>query len=298
MRAGSLTELMSFAAVAEELSFRRAATRMNVSPSALSHTIRRLEERLEVRLINRTTRSVALTEPGSALLAQLTPALAALEEVEQAATSFREGVMGTVRLNVPSMAAHLLFGEGLADFAREYPSVRLEIVVDDDLRDIVGAGFDAGIRLGHQVHRDMIAVRMTGKLRVTVAGSPAYLAARGVPQTPDDLHGHDCINYRWAQTGAAYRWPFVKGGQTREIAVEGPLATNDTHLMIAAALGGTGLVCLLEARLDKELESGALVRVLGDWCTSLPEFYLYYPSRRQLSPALRALIGHLQKRMT
>ncbi len=296
MRAGSLTELMSFAAVAEELSFRRAAVRMNVSPSALSHTIRRLEERLEVRLINRTTRSAALTEPGAALLAQLTPALAALDHVEQAATDFREGVIGTVKLNVPSMAAHLLFNDGLGDFAREQPGVRLEIIVDDDLSDIVGVGFDAGIRLGHQVHRDMIAVQVSGELRVAVAGAPAYLEARGAPQSPDDLHHHDCINYRWAHTGASYRWPFVKDGQTKEVAVEGPLASNDTHVMIDAALEGAGLVCLLERRLERHLESGALRSVLEGWRATLPAFFLYYPSRRQMPLALRALIDHLKKR--
>jgi DNA-binding transcriptional LysR family regulator len=297
MRSGAFSELVSFVAVGQELSFRRAATRTGVSPSALSHTIRRLEERLGVRLINRTTRSVALTEAGLALFARLVPAFTELDQAEEAATMFRDQLVGTVRLNVPSLAACLLFEVGLGQFAREFPGVHLEITVDDDLSDVVAAGFDAGIRLGHRVHSDMIAVRVTPDLRVAVAGSPTYLSSRGTPVTPEDLHQHDCLNYRWSTSGAVYRWMFAKDGQVKEIAVKGPLTANDTNLLVSAALEGAGLVCMLEGRLQKHLDSNRLVRVLEDWCAPFPGFYLYHPGRRQMPQALRALITFLQHRV-
>lgn len=268
---------------------------MGVSPSALSHTIRRLEERLGVRLVNRTTRSVALTEPGLALLARLVPAFAELDAAEETAVLFREQPVGTVRLNLPSLAAYVLFGEGLGRFARDFPGVNLEMTVEDGFTDIVAAGFDAGIRLGHRVHRDMLAVRVTPDLRVVVAGSPDYLRSRGTPVTPDDLHGHSCINYRWSASGAVYRWTFARDGQVREVAVEGPLIANDTNLIVAAALDGAGLTCMLEKRIQKHLDSGRLVRVLDDWCAPFPGFFLYYSGRRQMPQALRALITYLQR---
>lgn len=295
MRPGAFSELIGFAAVAQELSFRRAATRMGVSPSALSHTIRRLEERLGVRLLNRTTRSVALTEPGLALFARLVPAFAELDAAEESATMFREQLVGTVRLNLPSLAAHILFGEGLGRFTRDFPGVNLELTVEDGFSDIVAAGYDAGIRLGESVHRDMIAVRVTPDLRVAIAGSPSYLSSCEIPVTPDDLHRHACISYRWSVSGAVYRWPFAKDGQVKEVAVEGPLTVNHTNLMVAAALEGVGLVCLLEQRVKEHLDSGRLVRVLEDWCAPFPGFFLYYSGRRQMPPALRALITHLQR---
>lgn len=294
MRPGAFSELVGFVAVGQELSFRRAATRMGVSPSALSHTIRKLEERLGVRLLNRTTRSVALTEPGLALFARLVPAFAELDAAEESATVFREQLVGTVRLNVPSLAAYLLFQEGLGSFAREFPGVHLDITVEDGFTDIVAAGFDAGIRLGHRVHRDMIAVRVTPDLRVAVAGSPDYFNDRGMPVVPDDLHQHACLNYRWSVSGAVYRWTFAKDGQVKEIAVEGPLTLNDTNLIVAAALEGAGIVCMLEGRLQEHIDSGRLIRVLEDWCAPFPGFFLYYSGRRQMPQALRALITHLQ----
>jgi DNA-binding transcriptional LysR family regulator len=295
MRSGDFSELVGFVAVGQELSFRRAAMRMGVSPSALSHTIRRLEERLGVRLLNRTTRSVALTEAGLSLFARLVPVFAELDAAEESATLFREQLVGTVRVNVPSLAAYLLFGEGLGRFTREFPGVHLEITVEDGFTDVVAAGFDAGIRLGETVHRDMIAVRVTPDLRVAVVGSPAYFTSRGVPVTPEDLHQHDCLNYRWSVSGAVYRWKFAKDEQVKEIEVKGPLTMNDTSLMVAAALEGAGLVCLLEGRVREHLESGRLVRVLEDWCAPFPGFFLYYPSRRQMPQALRALIAYLQR---
>lgn len=295
MRPSSFSELVGFVAVGQELSFRRAASRMGVSPSALSHTVRRLEERLGVRLLNRTTRSVALTEAGTALLARLTAAFAELDRAEESATVFRDQLVGTVRLNLPSLAAYLLFEAGLGQFSRQFPRLCLDIVVDDDFSDVVADGFDAGIRLGHQVHRDMIAVRVTPDLRVAIAGSPDYFRSRARPAVPDDLHQHDCLNYKWSESGSLCRWQFAKGEQIKEIAVDGPLISNDTNLLIAAALDGVGLVCMLEGRLQKHLDSGQLVRVLEDWCQPFPGFYLYYPGRRQMPPALRALITFLQR---
>lgn len=295
MRAGAFSELVGFVAVGQELSFRRAATRMGVSPSALSHTIRRLEERLGVRLLNRTTRSVALTEPGLALFARLVPAFAELDAAEEAATTFREQIVGTVRINLTGLAAHILFGEGLGRFTRDFPGVNLEITVEDGLTDVVAGGFDAGIRIGQQVHRDMIAVRVTPDLRVAVVGSPAYFNSREIPVTPDDLHQHACINYRWSASGATYRWAFSNGEQAKEVAVEGPLTMNDTELIVAAALDGAGLACVLEERVRDDLDSGRLVRVLEDWCAPFPGFFLYYSGRRQMPQALRALITYLQR---
>ena len=294
MRSGAYSELVGFVAVGQELSFRHAATRMGVSPSALSHTIRRLEERLGVRLLNRTTRSVALTEPGLALMERLVPAFAELEAAEQSAIAYRDQIAGTVRLNIPSLAAHLLFSECLGTFTQDYPGIKLEIVVEDGLSDVTAAGFDAGIRQGHTVHRDMIAVRVTPDLRVAVAGSPSYFAGRSPPVVPDDLQQHVCLNYLWSGSGAIYHWNFANGDQAREVSVAGPLTTNDTHLLVDAALDGAGLVCLLEDRLEHHFESGRLVRVLSDWCAPLPGFFLYYSSRRQMPQALRALITRLQ----
>lgn len=295
MRPGEFSELVGFVAVGQELSFRRAATRMGVSSSALSHTIRKLEERIGVRLLNRTTRSVALTDAGQALFARLVPVFAELDAAEESASSFREQVVGTVKLNMPSLAAYILFDEGLGRFTRDLPGVRLEITVEDGFTDIVAGGFDAGIRIGDRIHRDMIAVPVTPDVRMAVVGSPAYFSKHGTPATPDELGQHACISYRWSDSGAVCPWTFSRDGQVKEIAVEGPLTVNDTNLMVAAALDGAGLICLLEGRLQQHLDSGRLVRVLQDWCAPFPGFFLYYSGRRQIPQALRSLIAYLQR---
>lgn len=293
MRPGAYYELTGFVAVARDLSFRRAAIRLGVSPSALSHTVRRLEERLGVKLLNRTTRSVALTEPGTALLERLLPAFADLDAAEEAASTFRDQPTGVVRLNLPSLAADMLFGRSFGRFVRDLPGVRLELTVEDGFTDIVADGFDAGIRLGERVHRDMIAVRLTPDLRVAVVGAPAYLASRPPPQTPEDLYEHACINYRWLESGAVHRWTFSKADKVLEVSVDGPLTLNDTNLIVAAALDGVGLACLLENRVAEQLADGRLVRVLEDWCQPFSGFFLYYPGRRHMPPAMRALIQFL-----
>ncbi len=292
MRGSDYAELLAFVAVAEARSFRRAAARLGLSPSALSHTIRALEERLGAKLLNRTTRSVAPTEAGQGLLDRLAPAFADIAGAVQSVRAASARPSGTLRLNLPKLAAELILVPAFGRFARAYPDVRLELMVDDGLTDV--AGFDAGIRPGERVHRDMVAVRVTADLRTAVIGSPGYLAARPPPRTPHDLKDHSCVNYRFAGSGALYRWPFARAGETLEVAVEGALTLNDTDLIRAATLDGAGLACTLEASVADDLAAGRLLRVLEDWCQPFPGFFLYYPGRRQVPPALRVLIDTLR----
>ena len=294
MRGTKYAELAAFVAVAQERSFRRASERLGVSPSALSHTVRELEERLGARLFNRTTRSVAPTEAGLGLLDRLAPAFAEIASAVESMRAFQDQPSGIVRLNLPKLAAQMALASAFGRFARIYPNVRLELTVDDGLTDIVADGFDAGIRPGELVQRDMVAVRVTPDLRTAIVGSPSYLTSHPQPHTPRDLRGHACINYRWARSGALYRWPFEKAGELLEVAVEGPLTLNDTDLILAAALDGVGLACILENAVTDHIAAGRLVRVLEDWCQPFPGFFLYYPGRRQVPTALRALIAFLQ----
>lgn len=294
MRGTEYAELAAFVAVAQERSFRRASVRLGLSPSALSHTIRELEERLGAKLLNRTTRSVAPTDAGLGLLDRLAPAFADIAGAVGAVSAFRNRPSGTVRVNLPKLAAQMALAPAFGRFARAYPEVRLELTVDDGLTDIVAGGFDAGIRPGERVQRDMVAVRVTPDLRTAVVGSPGYLASRPRPHTPRNLRGYACINYRWAGSRALYRWPFGKAGEALEVAVEGPLTLNDTDLILAAALDGVGLACLLESAVAGHVAAGRLVRVLEEWCQPFPGFFLYYPGRRQVPTALRALIDFLQ----
>ncbi len=294
MRSTGHADLVSFVAVAEALSFRRAADRLGLSRSALSHAIRELEARLGVRLLNRTTRSVALTEAGQALFDRLQPSFADIAGAVETVRAFGGQPSGTVRINLPKLAAHSVLAPAFGRFARAYPEVRLEVTVDDALTDIVAGGFDAGVRPGERLQRDMVAVRITPDLRSAIVGSPAYLAGRAAPLRPEDLQDHACINYRWGGSGALYRWPFVRGGKTFDVQVEGPLTLNDTDLILAAALDGVGLACLLEDRVAPDIAANRLVRVLEDCSPTIPGFFLYYAGRRQTPPALRALIDFLQ----
>lgn len=294
MRGAEYAELAAFVAVAQERSFRRAATRLGLSPSALSHTIRELEERLGAKLLNRTTRSVAPTDAGLSLFNRLAPAFSDIAGAVEAVSAFRDRPSGTVRLNLPRLAAVIVLAPAFGHFARAYPDVRLELTVDDSLTDIVAGGFDAGIRLGERVHQDMVAVRVTPDLRVAVIGAPGYFASKDRPHTPHDLRHHACINYRWTENGALYRWKFEREGEALDVIVEGPLTLNDTDLILAAALDGVGLGYLLERRVAGHLATGQLVRVLDEWCPPFSGFFLYYPGRRQMPPALRALIDFLQ----
>lgn len=294
MRGSDYAELMAFLAVAQERSFRRAAIRLGLSASALSHTIRSLEERLGAKLLNRTTRSVAPTQAGQDLYDRLAPAFADIAGAVAGVRAASGQPSGTVRLNLPKLAAELVLAPALGHFARAYPDVHLEVMIDDGLTDIIAAGFDAGIRPGERVHRDMVAVRVTPDLRAAVVGAPDYLASQPRPRTPQDLKNHACINYRFDASGALYRWPFAQAGEVLDVMVEGTLTLNDTNLIRIAALDGAGLAYTLEDSVADDIAAGRLVRVLEDWCQPFPGFFLYYPGRRQVPPALRALIDMLR----
>ncbi len=296
MRGSEFGELAAFVAVVEELSFRRAATRLGVTPSSLSHSIRGLEERLGVRLLNRTTLSVAATEAGLALFGRVAPAFGEVVGAVEQVSSFRDRPAGTLRINLPKLAAELIFGPKFGLFTRAYPEIRLELTIDDGLADIVAAGFDAGIRPGELLQKDMVAVRVSPDLRVAVVGSPQYFASRPRPRTPPDLREHACLAYRWTRSGAIHRWPFQKRGKALEVLPTGPMVINDTDVLVRAALTGAGLICTLEDSVAAHVEAGRLVRVLDDWCQPFPGFFLYYPSRRQLPVALRTLVEFLRAR--
>lgn len=296
MRGQEYGELAAFVAVVEELSFRRAATRLGLTPSALSHTIRGLEERLGVRLLNRTTRSVAATEAGLALFGRVSPAFSDIAGAVEGISAYREGVAGTLRINLPKLAADLIFDKAFAAFARKHPDIRLELTIDDGITDIVAGGFDAGVRPGEMLQRDMVAVRVTPDLRIAVVGSPSYFAARSEPTHPKDLREHACIAYRWSRSGSVYRWPLGKRGKVLEVVPTGPLVVDDVDVMVRAAVDGVGLACILEDSVAEHVAKGRLVRVLDDWCQPFPGFFLYYPSHRQVPVVLRALVDFLRAR--
>jgi DNA-binding transcriptional LysR family regulator len=290
-----LTVLAAFAVVADERSFTRAAARLGVSRSAISHAIRLLEERVGLRLLARTTRTVAPTEAGARLLTQLRPALndiqAALTEVGQ----LRAKPAGTIRLIAPPVAVAAVVSPKLADFGRSYPEVVLEISAEDNYgRDLVAGNFDAGIHLGEFLQRDMVAVRVTADQRAAIVAAPGYFGSHPKPKEPRDLTAHRCLRYRMGASGSVYRWEFEKLGKPVTVSVSGPLIFNDVDLMLRAALDGVGLAFVLEDQVIDHLASGRLVRVLEDWCPPFDGFFLYYPSRRHQSPALQALVETLR----
>ncbi|WP_226469767.1 LysR family transcriptional regulator [Luteimonas panaciterrae] len=294
MRGFEFAELTAFVAIAEERSFRRAAARLGLMPSTLSHALRDLEERLGVRLINRTTRSVSPTEAGERLLLTLAPALRDVRHAVETVNDFRETPAGTVRLSVPRMAAMMILAPAFERFARNYPDVVLEVALEEGFVDIVERGFDAGIRLRESVAANMIAVPVSPDQRIAVVASPAYLADHPPPQTPFDLAHHRCIGYRQVASGALYRWEFEKQREEIAVPVPGAFILDDPELMVAAALAGAGLTYTTQAYVAQHLQDGRLVRVLEDWCPFFPGFVLYYPSRRQVPGALRALIEVLR----
>lgn len=296
MKGGEFSELFAFVTVADERSFRRAAERLGVSPSALSHTIRALEERLGTRLLNRTTRSVAPTQAGQRLFERLRPALADVEEAVQDAGMRHDRPLGVVRVNLPRIAAQLVVAPILADFLAAYPGVRLDLVIDDSITDVVAAGFDAGIRSGELVHQDMVAVRLTPDLRMAVVGAPAYFMQRPHPHEPRELHGHACVGYRWKETGALQRWRFNGADGPIDVDVESVLTVNDTNFLLDAALRGAGLAFLVESFVAPYLKRGELVRVLEPWCRPFAGFYLYYPNSRHMPGALRAFVDFIKLR--
>ncbi|MEA2781475.1 MAG: hypothetical protein QOK29_3019 [Rhodospirillaceae bacterium] len=284
-----LTDLSSFAMIAARRSFRRAAAELGMSPSALSHAMRGLEERLGVRLLNRTTRSVAVTEAGERLLARLGPALRDIADAVEEIGALRETPSGTLRLNVPRSAAQLVLLPLVGRFLAAYPEMRLEIIAEDGLVVIVAAGFDAGVRFGESLQGDMIAAPIGPAQRFAVVCSPDYARLHGIPRTPHELHGHECIRHRFS-SGAIYNWEFEGNGEAIEIVVEGRLTLNNHDLMIGAARDGLGLACVFENHVRGCLSDGSLLRVLEDWCPPFPGFFIYYPGRRQMPAGLRAFI--------
>jgi len=282
-----------FLAVAEERSFTRAGKRLGVSPSAISHAVRGLEEDVGVRLLSRTTRSVAPTEAGEQLLARLRPALTDVQDALDQLSGSRDKPAGRVRLLVPRLAGTTVLGPKLAKFTRDYPDVVLDITADDSRLDIVAGGFDAGIHFGEYIQKDMIAVRVSKDHRAAIVGAPSYFKSHPKPKTPHDLLKHRCINFRHGSAGV-YRWEFDKGKKSLSVAVNGPLIVDDVETLVRAAIDGIGLAFLSDERVEPQLESGNLIRVLEDWCQPFPGFFLYYPSRRQQPAALSALINTLR----
>ncbi len=287
-----LGDLAAFSVVAEERSFTRAAGRLGVSQSALSHAMRGLEKRMGLQLLARTTRSVAPTAAGSALLAELGPALERIEGALAEARQLRERPAGRIRLVVPGTAARLVLLPKLTEFARRFPEVELEVTSSNDPVDLVAGGYDAGIQIGEFIQRDMIAVRVSGDLRLAVVGSPGYFEAHGVPRTPRDLKDHACIGFRFRS--GVYRWEFEKGRRALTVNPRGPVSFDDPELVIGAVLEGLGIGTSLEAPLAGMIGEGRLVQVLREWCPVFPGYFLYYPSRRNQAGALAALIGALR----
>jgi len=288
-----LNVLSAFLAVAEERSFTRAARRLGVSTSALSHAVRGLEERLGVRLLARTTRSVAPTEAGAQLVSRLGPALGDIRGALDHLTRLRDTPAGRVRLLTTRSAAMMMLAPKLAEFVERYPDVVLDVTTRQDRVDLVAGGFDAGIHLGEFIERDMVAVRISRDQRAAIVAAPRYFTSHPKPKTPRDLTHHTCINFRHGSNGL-YRWEFEKGRRSLAVGVDGPLIVDDAAVLVRAALDGAGLAFALEEQVAPHLASGALVRVLEDWCPPFAGYFLYYPSRRQQPAALSALIDTLR----
>lgn len=289
-------ELAAFALVAKERSFTRAGAKLGVSPSALSQTVKALEARLGVRLLARTTRSVAPTEAGERLLQTVAPRFEEIEHALTALSEMRERPAGMIRITAGEHAARTVLQRGLARLLPQYPDIKVEIVVDYGLVDIVAEGFDAGVRLGEQVAKDMIALRIGPDMRMAVVGSPAYFRERPAPQAPQDLTEHNCINMRLPTYGGLFAWEFEKNGRELKVRVDGQLTFNTIRQRLDSALQGLGLAYMPEDVAAPCIASGKLVRVLEDWCPPFAGYHLYYPSRRHASPAFSLLVEALRFR--
>ena len=290
----NVNDLLVFLAVARERSFTKAAAKLGVSQSALSHTVRELEERLGIRLLTRTTRSVAPTDAGERLLRSLGPRFDEIEAELASISELRDKPAGNIRITAGEHAANAVLWPAVAKLVPEYPDIKVEIVVDYGLTDIVTERFDAGVRSGEQVAKDMIAVRIGPDMRSAVVDSPAYFAKHPRPKTPQDLTAHACINLRLPTYGGVYAWEFEKGGRELKVRVEGPLVFNNIALRQNAALAGLGLAYLPEDQVKNDIADGRLIRVLSDWCQPYSGYHLYYPSRRQHTPAFAVLIDALR----
>jgi DNA-binding transcriptional LysR family regulator len=296
MKREELSDLAVFLAVAEERSFTRAAARLGTSQSAISQIVRRLEAAMGLKLLTRNTRNVAPTEAGELLVNTLRPAFDDIDTRLSALSALRERPSGTVRITTSKHAAEALLWPAVRQLLRDYPEVKVELSIDNHLTDIIADRFDAGVRLGEQIAKDMIAVRIGPELRMAVVGAPAYFAAHARPETPHDLTDHACINMRMPTSGGLYTWEFGQNGRDLNVRVDGRLTLNDTEMVLTAAAEGIGLACVTEDQTEALIKAGRLVRVLEDWCPPFAGYHLYYPDRRQLPPAFALLVNALRYR--
>lgn len=292
MGKSNLAELSSFVTVANERSFTRAASRLGISQSALSHSMSALEKRLGVQLLARTTRSVSPTAAGAALLQELAPALERIEVAVAETRKQRETPSGRIRIIIPRTATEMVVLPKLAAFARTYPEIVLEVTSSNDPVDLVAGEYDAGVQLGEFIQRDMIAVRVTKEMRLAVVGSPEYFKSNPIPRHPQDLKEHSCIGFRFSS--GLYRWEFEKGRKALTVSPQGPVSFDDPDLVIQAVLEGVGIGTAMEETLTRLIAKGRLIQVLKDWCPPFPGYFLYYPSRRNQPAALTALIAALR----
>jgi DNA-binding transcriptional LysR family regulator len=292
----NFNDLAAFAIVAKERSFTRAAAKLRVSPSALSQTIRNLEERLGLRLLTRTTRSVASTEAGERLLRTIAPRFEEIESELAALSELRDKPAGTVRITAGEHPTISILQPALKRFLPDYPDIQVEIIIDYGLTDIVAEGFDAGVRMGEQVAKDMIAVPIGPQMRMAVVASPAYFERYPPPKTPQDMTAHKCINTRLPTYGGVFSWGLEKKGREVKVRGEGQLIFNSLAMRLSSALDGLGVAYMPEDQVLPYVADGRLVRVLEDWCPSFPGYHIYYPSRRQQSPALALLVDVLRYR--
>jgi len=296
MQNGQLSDIVAFLAVARHRSFTKAAAELGLSQSALSHAIRRLEDRLGLRLLTRTTRSVSTTEAGDRLLAEVGPRFEEIGAALEALGELRERPAGTIRITASEYAAETCVWPRLAEGLRDYPDIHVELVSDNGFVDIVAQGFDAGVRLGESVEKDMVATRIGPDHRLVPVASPAYLAQHPAPLTPQELVGHRCINLRLIGSGTLYAWEFERDGRPVRVRVDGQLAFTSIRLSVEAALEGYGIAFVPEASIESHVARRKLIRLLDDWCPPIPGFHLYYPSRRQHSPAFQLVLELLRHR--
>ena len=297
MRPDQLPAIAAFARVAHHGSFTRAAAELGISPSALSQTVRALEQQIGARLLNRTTRSVGLTEIGAQFLARLVPGLEMIGDAFGAIDDVRGRPSGTLRITLPRISAALLISPLLGELHQALPDVRFEFSLDDTFVDLVAGGFDAGIRLGEMLQQDMVAVPVSREQRQLVVGSPQYFAAHPLPRTPEELAAHDCVAFRYVGAGGIYRWEFERDGKEIEIEPKGRLVVNDYLMMIEAARQGLGLALAFESCVAREVAAGTLVSVLEEYCVPFPGFYLYYPAREHLPLKLRVFADFLRAKL-
>lgn len=292
----SLNGILAFLAVSRERSFTRAAARLGVSQSALSHTIRGLEERMGLRLLTRTTRSVSTTEAGERLARTLGPRFDEIEAELASVAELRDKPAGTIRITTSAHAAESILMPALAKFLLDYPDILVEAVINSGLTDIVAERYDAGIRLGEQIAKDIIAVRIGPDLRMAAVATPSYFEAYSKPKTPQDLTRHNCLNIRFQTSGGLYAWEFEKNGRPLNVRVDGQIICNGSSAIVSAALLGLGIAYVPDDIVRPHLAEKRLVRVLGDWCPPFPGYHLYYPSKRQASPAFALLVEALRYR--